>query len=131
MTTREARCSCGGLKVTCTGDPVRISVCHCLACQRRTGSPFGQQARWPTERVTIEGAASTFVRVGDEGTRVTFRFCPTCGATVYYDIADMPGVIAVPVGAFADPTFPAPTVSVYEARKHAWVTVPGEVEHYD
>jgi hypothetical protein len=131
MTTREARCSCGGLKVTCTGDPVRISVCHCLACQRRTGSPFGQQARWPAERVTIEGAASTFVRVGDEGTRVTFRFCPTCGATVYYDISDMPGVIAVPVGAFADPTFPAPTVSVYEGRKHAWVTVPGEVEHYD
>ncbi len=131
MTTREARCSCGGLKVTCTGDPIRISVCHCLACQRRTGSPFGQQARWPTERVTIEGAASTFVRVGDEGTRVTFRFCPTCGATVYYDIADMPGVIAVPVGAFADPTFPAPTVSVYEARKHSRVTVPGQVEHYD
>jgi hypothetical protein len=131
MTTREARCSCGGLKVTCTGDPVRISVCHCLACQRRTGSPFGQQARWPTERVTIEGAASTFVRVGDEGVRVTFRFCPTCGATVYYDVADMPGVIAVPVGAFADPTFPAPTVSVYEARKHAWVNVPGEVERYD
>jgi hypothetical protein len=131
MTTREARCSCGGLKVTCTGDPIRISVCHCLACQRRTGSPFGQQARWPAERVTIEGAASTFVRVGDEGGRLTFRFCPTCGATVYYDVADMPGVIAVPVGAFADPTFPAPTVSVYEARKHAWVTVPGQVEHYD
>lgn len=36
MTTRQASCSCGQLRLTCAGEPVRISVCHCLECQRRT-----------------------------------------------------------------------------------------------
>ncbi len=43
----------------------------------------------------------------------------------------MPGFVAVPVGVFAEPTFPPPTYSIYEARKHRWVTVPGDVDHHD
>jgi hypothetical protein len=130
--TRKAECSCGQLSVTCEGPPVRVSICHCLACQRRTGSPFAQQARWPEDKVRVEGRSSEWRRVGDDGGTITQRFCPTCGATVYYDIDAMPGMIAVPVGTFADPSFPAPTFSVYEARKHTWVVVPDEgVEHWE
>ena len=40
-------------------------MCHCLACQKRTGSAFGLQARWPADRVTIEGDARTYQRTGD------------------------------------------------------------------
>lgn len=131
MTSRRAECSCGQLKVTCNGEPVRVSVCHCTACQRRTGSPFGQQARWAAENVTIEGTATSYVRVGDAGMSITFRFCPTCASTVYFDIDKMPGFIAVPVGAFADATFPAPKASMYESRKHAWLNLPEGIEHVD
>jgi hypothetical protein len=113
------------LKVSCTGEPVRVSICHCLACQKRTGSAFGIQARWPSERVTIAGDAQTYVRVGDEGSSATFRFCRTCGAIVYWENDTMPGMIAVPVGAFADPTFPPPQVSVYGGRRHPWVGTAG------
>jgi len=121
---RTASCSCGQLKAICEGEPVRISICHCLACQQRTGSAFGIQARWPAERVTIEGRAQDYVRVGDAGSKITFRFCPACGATVYYDIDRVPGFIAVPVGAFADPTFPPPRLSFYRARRHPWAIMP-------
>lgn len=131
--THEASCSCGQLCLTCEGDPVRVSMCHCLACQQRTGSTFGVQARFAREQVTrIEGRSSEYVRTGDGGTKATFRFCPECGSTVYWHNEGMPGVIAVPVGAFADPAFPPPTRSVYEVRRHAWVSVPECVtEHLD
>ena len=131
MITRQAQCSCGQLKITCEGDPIRVSICHCLACQRRTGAPYAQQARWSAEKTSVDGRATTFVRVGDSGGSATFRFCPSCGSTVYFEIDRMPGFIAVPVGAFADPKFPAPILSVYEARKHDWVNVPENVEHLD
>jgi hypothetical protein len=131
MSERRAHCSCGQLTVTCEGDPIRVSICHCLACQRRTGSPFGQQARWPVQRVKIAGSATSYARVGDAGSTITFRFCPSCGSTVYYDIDTAPGVVAVPVGAFADPSFPGPAFSVYEARKHGWLQVPENIEHMD
>jgi hypothetical protein len=129
---RSASCSCGQLKVSCEGEPSRVSICHCLACQRRTGSAFAIQARWPSDRVTIEGRAQEYVRVGDEGSAATFRFCPTCGTTVYYDSDGMPGMIAVPVGAFADPTFPPPRFSVYATRRHPWAVMPNlAVEELD
>jgi len=127
--TRVAACNCGQLQAHVVGEPVRISVCHCLACQRRTGSVFGAQARFPSAAVTVTGSSSEFVRTGDEGTKCRFRFCPKCGATVYYTLDNGDDVIAIPVGAFADPSFPAPRVSVYEERMHAWVQVPGDVEH--
>jgi len=97
-------------------------MCHCLNCQRRTGSPFSLQARWPSDRVTIEGQSNEYALVGDEGSTATFRSCPTCSATVYFTNDTMPGTIAVPVGTFADPTFPPPQVSVYGVRRHPWVT---------
>jgi len=129
MPTRIASCSCGQLTATVTGEPVRISVCHCLACQRRTGSVFGVQARFARADVRIEGSGREFVRVGDEGGRATFRFCPTCGVTVYYTMDALDGFVAIPVGAFADPQFPAPRISVYETRRHPWVAMPLEIEH--
>lgn len=79
----------------------------------------------------VEGAATTYVRTGDAGGRATFRFCPTCGSTVYFEIDKLPGFIAVPVGAFADPSFPSPVISIYGVRKHAWVDVPDHVERMD
>lgn len=122
MTTRNASCSCGQLTVATTEDPVRVSVCHCLACQRRTGSAFGAQARFCREGVSINGQSTQYVRVGDAGSKITFNFCPTCGATVHYAISGREEYVDVPLGAFADPSFPAPAFSVYEERKHGWVS---------
>ena len=131
MKTREAACSCGQLRVTTEGDPIRVSMCHCLACQRRTGSVFGAQARFAAEDVRIDGRYTDYVRVSDEGDERTFHFCPDCGGTVFYEIPAMPGMVAVPVGAFGDPTFPPPVFSVWEERRHAWVSVPEGAERMD
>lgn len=121
MPTRTATCACGQLTVTCAGEPVRHSLCHCLDCQRRTGSVFGVQVRFPDDKVVIKGTSKVFTRTGDSGGTITYRFCPDCGSTMTWTIDTWPGVTAVPVGAFADPDFPPPTVSVYNNRRHHWV----------
>lgn len=129
MTTRLAACSCGQLSARVTGEPVRVSICHCLNCQRRTGSPFAQQARFPREQVTLAGQSTRYVLAGDEGSHAGFHFCPHCGATVWYEAEGLEAYISIPVGAFADPDFPAPTVSVYEERMHRWLVPPAGAEH--
>jgi hypothetical protein len=120
MTIRVASCSCGQLRIACEGEPVRISICHCLECQKRTGSVFAVQARFPREAVTIEGRASHWSRRGDSGGSATFSFCATCGSTVSWVPDEAPELVYVAVGAFADPKFPPPRVSVYEDRRHPW-----------
>jgi len=130
MSTRTATCRCGQLTARCTGEPVRISVCHCLDCKKRSGSAFSAQARWPEAQVEISGEARTWERVADSSHRATYRFCPHCGSTVTYVLEGWPGTIAVPIGGFADPDFPAPGFSVYEHRQHPWVAILGDdVEH--
>lgn len=133
MTGRTASCRCGQLKATATGDPVRVSVCHCRNCQKRSGSAFAAQARWPKEQVTLQGQSSTFTLVGDSGNPATFHFCPQCGSDVYYLIeGKFEDLIAIPLGAFDDPDFDPPVYSVWEKRKHKWLEIVGDgIEHYD
>ena len=127
MIPRQAECSCGQLSATCSEEPVRIAVCHRLACKRKTGSAFGFGAWFREGDVVIKGRATEFVRVGDDGGHVTSSFCPNCGNTVFWKIDTIPGVIAVSAGAFADLTFPSPTVSVYhESRRFPWVEISTE-----
>ena len=134
MTSRTASCRCGQLKATVTGDPVRVSVCHCLNCKKRSGSAFAVQARWPKAQVTIDGQSKTFVIVADSGNRGTFHFCPACGSDVYYEIDGkfddkFNDLVAIPLGAFDDPFFATPEYSVWEGRKHDWVEITGDLDH--
>ena len=132
MMVRVATCRCGQLSAACTGDPVRVSVCHCLACQKRSGSAFSLQARWPQAQVVLTGSFHEWTRIGDSGKPATFRFCPTCAATLTFVSARTPDLTAVPVGAFADPSFPPPRFSLFEGRMHPWTAVVGDdVEHSD
>jgi hypothetical protein len=130
MTSRTASCSCGQLRIQVEGDPLVVGLCHCLACQRRTGSVFAALAgfRAPYE---VLGKATEYVRVGDQGARFRFRFCPVCGTTVFHTEEGIEGSVSVAVGAFADPGFPPPRVSVYDSRRHSWVRLPPGTTTFD
>jgi hypothetical protein len=106
-------------------------MCHCLDCQRCTGSIFGVQARYAKGQVSVEGPVARFARKADSGNTITFNFCPSCGSTVFWELSGLPGFIAVAVGAFAAPDFPEPRISLFESRRHSWATVPANAERVD
>ena len=122
--TRRAACSCGQLHLTIEGEPSRISMCHCLECQRRTGAVISNQARFRREQVTFAGKATAWMRTAESGNALTFHFCPTCGSTVYWENEGFPGYVAVAIGNFADPNFLAPTIAVWEESRHSWFSLP-------
>jgi hypothetical protein len=89
---------------------------------------LSNQAWFERRQVTsITGSSTEFKRVADSGRSVSFRFCPVCGSTVYFEAELFPGLLAVTVGSFADPDFPAPKHSVWEDRRHGWVMAFGEL----
>jgi len=126
MTTRRAACSCGQLNLAIEGEPVRIAMCHCLECQRRTGAVLSNQARFPRAQVTIAGNSTEWARTADSGNVLTYSFCPVCGSPVHWANSGYPDLIAVAIGTFADPTFPAPTLSVWEECRHPWLPTPAD-----
>jgi hypothetical protein len=121
MIERTAICACGRVSVACQGEPLKVSLCHCRECQRRTGGPFGVAAFFPPEAVKASGETREFRRPSDSGFDVVFHFCPTCGSTVWWRGLRFPDRIAVAAGAFADADFPSPTQAVYREHRHAWL----------
>ena len=119
----EARCNCGALAVEVPGPSNLIVACHCIECQRRTGSPFGVGAFYRSREVKIAGAAKEFAREGSTGGKVRNYFCPNCGSTVYWKADRVPGFIAVGVGSFADSGHPRPTRSIWEQTRRPWAQV--------
>ncbi len=122
MTIKHAACACGRLQMTLEGEPRLVSMCHCLACQRRTGSVYGVQAWFAPEQIAaVSGDASQYARVAESGKTVTYQFCRNCGSTISWRAEKRPDLVAVAVGAFADPEFSAPNVALWERRRHEWL----------
>jgi len=115
------------------GEPFAVGICHCLACQRRTGTAFGMQAGYGAGQVQVSGRSTEYARTSDEADRKVhvFHFCLECGSTVFYTEPDEPDLVVVMTGAFADPSFPAPAESGYTARRHRWVELPQGIQRDD
>ena len=123
MSSRIASCSCGQLRIEVEGEPRGVGICHCLACQQRTGSVFAALASFSAP-FKVFGTATEYVRTGDQGTQFRFRFCPVCGTNLFKTEEGVLDRVGVAVGGFADPNFPAPQLSIYDCRRHPWVQLP-------
>ena len=129
--THQATCGCGQLRVTTAGDPDLVIACSCIACQRRTGSPFGVGAYFPKGAVSAEGEAGVYTRVADSGLTVSICFCPACGTSVYWTAELRPDHYGVAAGCFGEPGFVEPARVVWNESKHPWVRFPDGAPVYD
>lgn len=126
----KAQCQCGAVTVAAEAPSPAVVACHCTACQRRTGSPFGVLAYYPADALTIAGETKRFARATESGGVFETFFCPRCGSTVYARAAKHPGLIGVAVGTMADPDCPPPVRSVWEEGRHRWVAMPASTERF-
>lgn len=127
---RTAQCHCSNLRVHVTGDPEWANLCHCTACQRRTGGPIHYGAYFQTDRVRIEGISRIYSRSADSGYEMHFHFCPDCGSNVYWMASRFPRHYGVAVGAFADPDFPEPSFSVWLESMPRWLSLPDSIQQF-
>ena len=121
---RKAECSCGQLWVACRGEPEKVSICHCDACRRRTGSAFGISVFYKRENAQAGGESISFKRDADAGFAVIFHFCPHCGSTLFWEPSRKPGMIGVAAGAFAEADFAMPEQSVWDSHRYGWIEFP-------
>jgi hypothetical protein len=103
----EGGCVCGAVRYVITGDPLRVTVCHCTWCQRRTGSAFSVESAFNEEQVEITGGPITKYRhISDESGRwLDLEFCPTCGANIGFTLEWRPGIRVIDADTFDDPSW--------------------------
>ena len=137
MVERRGGCVCGGVRFVAHGEPLRITICHCAWCQRRTGTAFGAEVVFDQAKVEMSGTPPARYRhVSDESGRwLDVEFCARCGANLGFTLEAVPGVRTLPAGAFDDPAWLRPdrhTVRhVFLRSRRAWAELSPLVETYE
>ena len=125
--SREGGCACGAVRYRLTSDPLFVHCCHCLNCQRQTGSAFVVNVLIEADRVELLAGDPQPVDVprGGSSKQRIFR-CPRCQVALFsrYTRATVRFVRA---GTLDDPAGVEPDVHIYTRSKLPWVTLPESV----
>lgn len=100
-------------------------MCHCRNCKKRTGSAFGWSTYFADDQIT--GKAGDVAVYAIDGANPQQRwFCRNCGSTLFWKMASLPGHTGVADGCFADNPLGAPSATVANDSRCAWVGLPGD-----
>lgn len=130
-TLREGGCACGAVRYRLTSDPLFTNCCHCLNCQRQTGSAFVINVLIETDRVEVlSGEPQPVDMPPDGGSEQTIFRCPTCQIAVYSQYTN-PRVRFVRAGTLDQPSEVTPDAHIYIRSKLAWLKLPESVPTFE
>jgi hypothetical protein len=124
-------CRCGNISLEIRGKPQLMLQCHCLDCQKSTGTGHTSNAYFAIEDVTIHGETTSHSIESDSGYEMIRCFCPTCGARLYGYNGQKPGTISIQVGCLDDHSWFNPQVVLYASRQEDWDITSDEVPNFD
>lgn len=121
-------CQCGHVRYAIHQPPLRLTVCHCLDCQKQSASAFGMSlAIDPASFELLQGTLRRFEVVCDSGRIKTCTFCPECGVRIYHETDNGRSVKA---GTLDERSGLVPSAHYWTARKQPWVEIPEDVASY-
>ncbi len=113
-------CLCGSVRYESAAEPVFSGHCHCLDCQKETGTGHLTVAAVPEATVKVTGPTSTFTKPGGSGQAIERTFCPKCGTTLFSRPEAFAGMALLRAGTLDDPSQIQPGMSVYTSRATVW-----------
>ena len=125
------RCQCGGVSYTITGTPLRVTGCHCLECQKQSGSAFGLALWVKPGDLRLKGTVKSHTRIADSGRPITGVFCPGCGNRIYNIPSYEEDVFLLKPGTLDDTAWLRPERMVWLRRKLPWVEIPHDIATTD
>lgn len=128
---REGGCSCRAIRYRLTSEPLFTHCCHCLNCQRQTGSAFVINLLIEADRVELLSGSPQPVDVPrDDGSSQRIFRCPTCEVAVYSQYI-RPDVLFVRGGTLDEPSQVTPEVHIYTRSKLPWIALPDSIPAFD
>jgi hypothetical protein len=128
---REGGCSCGAVRYRLTSEPLFVHCCHCLNCQRQTGSAFVINLLIEADRVELLAGAPQPVDVPrDDGSKQRIHRCPDCQVAVFSEYG-RPEVRFVRAGTLDQPSGVTPDVHIYTRSKLDWITLPDSAPAFE
>jgi hypothetical protein len=114
-----------------TSEPLFVHCCHCLNCQRQTGSAFVVNLLIERDRVELLGVEPSAVDVPrDDGSSQRIYRCPTCEIAVFSEYT-RPEIWFIRGGTLDEPRSVRPDVHIFTKSKVEWVPLPESTPAFD
>ena len=127
----EGGCACGSVRYRLTEEPLITHCCHCLNCQRQTGSAFVVNLMIEADRVEVLAGDPRPVGVPrDDGSTQPIHRCPECQVALF-SVYGWPEIRFVRGGTLDDPSSVTPDVHIYTRSKQPWVELPASVPAFE
>ena len=125
-------CLCGQIRYEFSGEPIAAVHCHCMDCQKATGSGFATVFGLALEDVSITGAdaLNTYTVSADSGQSVTREFCTSCGSQLFTQAENNPGFLWIKAGSLDDSSWLEPTDSCWTGSARSWAPADGSLTHH-
>jgi hypothetical protein len=121
---REGGCACGAVRYRLTSEPLFVHCCHCLNCQRQTGSAFVINLLIEADRFELLAGEPRPIDVPrDDGSEQRIYRCPDCQTAIFSEYGN-PKVRFVRGGTLDEPSSVTPDVHIYVRSKVSWLTLP-------
>ncbi len=125
-------CQCGAIRYEVTGPHKKIVACHCIDCQRQSGSAFGMTlVVAETDFRLTKGVVKTYGSRSEAGRRKLGAFCPDCGCRIYHQSEWRKGTVSVKPGTLDDTSWLNPDMHLWTRNKQSWVIIPDGVESHE
>ena len=120
---RQGGCLCGQVRYEVSGDPLAVVLCHCINCQKQSGSTFSFNIIGQSDQISLQGNVSTYVDENDSGDPVNRNFCGNCGSPIYSEILTQGSLIALKIGTLDDTRDLEPQSQVWCISKQNWLSL--------
>jgi hypothetical protein len=131
MSELTGGCACGAVRYRMQTGPMIVHCCHCLDCQRQTGSAFVLNALIEADRVEVTGEVAASPMPTDSGRTHEVMRCTECGVAVWSEYGAGPIVKFMRVGTLDEPAQLAPDLHIYTRTKQPWVQIPEGVRAFE
>jgi len=132
VAVHEGGCLCGAVRYRVVGSPLSVSICHCVNCQRNSGSAFSVNCVFPSEALTMTGSPAVYEDRGDTGHIVRRVFCGRCGTPLESrSVYSSPSYAVLKAGTFDDPRGFVPDSEMYCISAMPWWHDRGERKCYE
>ncbi len=129
--SHEGGCSCGEVRYRLASDPMFVHCCHCLNCQRQTGSAFVVNLLIEADRVERTADEPHVVPVPrDDGSEQLVSRCPSCQVALWSEYG-RPEVLFVRAGTLDDPSWVEPGVHIFTRARVPWIELPDSAPAFE
>lgn len=118
MTDYVGSCLCGAVTFDVKGGFDSFYLCHCMRCQKDTGSAHAANLFSRSAKLTWKSGVDVVTCFTLPGTLHNRSFCSLCGSAL--PSTNIPDLLVVPAGCLDVAVSVPPTAHIFTASKASW-----------